>query len=565
MAKAAPDAVFLHCLPAYRGNEVDAEVIDGPASLVWQEAENRLHAQKALLSWLVEQHESRGDPMTVSTSRAARQQRIVEILASTPVRSQTELLDHLAADGIEVTQATLSRDLVDVGAERVRGRQEPRVRRAGGGRRPHRARRPGRRGAGDPAAGALPRAARLAPSTRPTWSSCARRRGPRASSPRRSTTRASRRCSAPSPATTPIMVVTAGTPTRPGRRPPSPLTWRLRAERTAPSRPGPLRPRSSSQNQASESALWGGRFAGGPADALAALSKSTHFDWRLALHDIAGSRAHARVLHGAGLLDDATLDGDARRPRAAAGRRRVRRLRARTQADEDVHTRSGARAHRAGRRRRRWPAAGRPVAQRPGGHALPDVPARARPARRRAACSTSSTRSSTRPTRHLGVAMPGRTHLQHAQPVLLSHHLLAHAWALLRDVDRLRDWDARAADVAVRLRAPWPGPRSGSTPRPSPPTSASTGSVENSIDGTASRDFVAEFAFVAAMIGRRPVPAGRGGGALGDQGVLVRHARRRLLHRVEHHAAEEEPRRRRAGPRQGRPADRRPDRPARRR
>jgi ornithine carbamoyltransferase len=58
MAKAAADAVFLHCLPAYRGYEVDAEVVDGPASLVWQEAENRLHAQKALLSWLVEQHES---------------------------------------------------------------------------------------------------------------------------------------------------------------------------------------------------------------------------------------------------------------------------------------------------------------------------------------------------------------------------------------------------------------------------------------------------------------------------------------------------------------------------
>jgi argininosuccinate lyase len=53
--------------------------------------------------------------------------------------------------------------------------------------------------------------------------------------------------------------------------------------------------------------LWGGRFAGGPADALAALSKSTHFDWRLAPYDLAGSRAHARVLHSAGLLDDATL------------------------------------------------------------------------------------------------------------------------------------------------------------------------------------------------------------------------------------------------------------------
>ena len=61
MARAAADAVFLHCLPAYRGYEVDAEVIDGPASLVWQEAENRLHAQKALLSWLVEHHREAGN------------------------------------------------------------------------------------------------------------------------------------------------------------------------------------------------------------------------------------------------------------------------------------------------------------------------------------------------------------------------------------------------------------------------------------------------------------------------------------------------------------------------
>ncbi|MBR5951424.1 MAG: argininosuccinate lyase, partial [Actinomycetaceae bacterium] len=56
-------------------------------------------------------------------------------------------------------------------------------------------------------------------------------------------------------------------------------------------------------------ALWGGRFSGGPADALTELSRSTHFDWRLAHYDIAGSRAHARALAGAGLLDEAELQG----------------------------------------------------------------------------------------------------------------------------------------------------------------------------------------------------------------------------------------------------------------
>ncbi len=55
LALAAPGAHVLHCLPAYRGKEITAEVLDGPRSIVWDEAEFRLHAQKALLTWLVDQ------------------------------------------------------------------------------------------------------------------------------------------------------------------------------------------------------------------------------------------------------------------------------------------------------------------------------------------------------------------------------------------------------------------------------------------------------------------------------------------------------------------------------
>ena len=55
MSLADPGAVFIHCLPADRGYEVDADVIDGPQSVIWDEAENRLHAQKALLVWLLKQ------------------------------------------------------------------------------------------------------------------------------------------------------------------------------------------------------------------------------------------------------------------------------------------------------------------------------------------------------------------------------------------------------------------------------------------------------------------------------------------------------------------------------
>ncbi|RYV49296.1 argininosuccinate lyase, partial [Pengzhenrongella frigida] len=101
---------------------------------------------------------------------------------------------------------------------------------------------------------------------------------------------------------------------------------------------------------------------------------------------------------------------------------------------------------------------------------------------------------------HGEAPMPGRTHMQHAQPVLLAHHLLAHAWPMLRDVERWVDWDARAA------RSPYgSGALAGSSLGLDPAAIAAElgfdGPVENSIDGTASRDVVAEFAFVAAMTG----------------------------------------------------------------
>ena len=244
--------------------------------------------------------------------------------------------------------------------------------------------------------------------------------------------------------------------------------------------------------------LWGGRFAGGPSDALAALSKSTHFDWRLAGQDIAGSKAHARVLHGAELLTDAELAGmlDA-----------LERLRQDVASgafvagddDEDVHTalerglidRAGAELGgklRAGRSRNDQIATLtrmylRDEARVIAGLVLDVVDALVAQA-----------------AAHPGAAMPGRTHLQHAQPVLLAHHLLAHAWPLMRDVERFVDWDARAA------RSPYgSGALAGSSLGLDPAAVAADlgfdGPVENSIDGTASRDVMAEFAFVSAMLG----------------------------------------------------------------
>ncbi len=248
-----------------------------------------------------------------------------------------------------------------------------------------------------------------------------------------------------------------------------------------------------------EGALWGGRFADGPSPELVALSRSTHFDWRLTPYDLAGSRAHANALHRAGLLTDAdhaelTRGLDVLADRYAAGQL------APDPSDEDVHGALerllilevgedvGGRL-RAGRSRNDQVATlfrmflrdhARVLAAR----VLDLVEALADQARD-----------------HLDAVMPGRTHLQHAQPVLLSHHLLAHAWALLRDVDRLRDWDRRVSADSPYGGGALAGSTLGLDPHAVARELGFEESSANSIDGTAARDFAAEFAFVAAMIG----------------------------------------------------------------
>ncbi|MGH3506583.1 MAG: argininosuccinate lyase, partial [Nocardioidaceae bacterium] len=239
--------------------------------------------------------------------------------------------------------------------------------------------------------------------------------------------------------------------------------------------------------------------AGGPSPELAALSKSTHFDWRLAPYDLAGSRAHARVLAVAGLLDEGDLvrllEGiDELERLVGTGKFRP------ADGDEDVHGALerglvellgpglGGRL-RAGRSRNDQVATQFRLFLRDHGRTIAAVVLDLVDALAAQAAA------------HPSAPMPGRTHLQHAQPVLLAHHLLAHAWPLLRDVERLQEWDARVAAGSPYGSGALAGSSLGLDPEQVARDLGFTGSAANSIDGTAARDFVAEFAFVTAMIG----------------------------------------------------------------
>ncbi|GLW66974.1 argininosuccinate lyase [Actinomadura rubrobrunea] len=243
--------------------------------------------------------------------------------------------------------------------------------------------------------------------------------------------------------------------------------------------------------------LWGGRFEGGPSDALARLSVSVQFDWRLAPYDLMGSRAHARVLHRAGLLTDEELERmlgalDDLERACRTGEFRP------TAADEDVHT-----ALERGLLERLGTLGGKLRAGRSrNDQVATDLRLYLRDHVRRIVHRLVELETAliNQAERNLGVAAPGMTHLQHAQPVLFSHQLLAHVQPLTRDIDRLRDWDKRAAVSPLGS-----GALAGSSLPLDPQATAEElgfdSAAPNSMDAVADRDFVAEFLFAAAMIG----------------------------------------------------------------
>jgi argininosuccinate lyase len=243
--------------------------------------------------------------------------------------------------------------------------------------------------------------------------------------------------------------------------------------------------------------LWASRFAGGPSEALARLSSSVHFDWRLAPYDLRGSKAHARVLHRAGLLADDELDRmlaalDELTDDVAAGRFVA------TPEDEDVHT-----ALERGLLERLGPLGGKLRAGRSrNDQVATDLRLYLRDGARQVAEGLAALEQALleQAAQHLDTPAPGMTHLQHAQPVLFAHQLLAHVQAFSRDVDRLRDWDRRAAVSPLGS-----GALAGSSLPVDPvATAAELGfarAADNSMDAVSDRDFVAEFLFVAALTG----------------------------------------------------------------
>ena len=245
-------------------------------------------------------------------------------------------------------------------------------------------------------------------------------------------------------------------------------------------------------------ALWGGRFSSGPDYTLQRLSKSTHFDWRLVPYDLDATAAHARALSSAGHLGSEDL------ATVLAALETVRedyladRIQPR-ESDEDVHgaleriliERVGENlggSLRAGRSRNDQIATFVRMYARDASHSLRSILLE---------CVRILIQRSEEVGEH---AMPGRTHFQHAQPVLVAHYLLAHAWPMIRNIQRIDDWSARN-NVSPYGGGALAGGGLGLDPETIASELGFDGVQPNSLDGTSSRDVVAEFLYITAQIG----------------------------------------------------------------
>jgi argininosuccinate lyase len=245
------------------------------------------------------------------------------------------------------------------------------------------------------------------------------------------------------------------------------------------------------------STLWHGRFAGGPAEELLAFTVSLPFDRRLADDDITGSRAHVRGLGRAGILDDTEVKAVLDALDQVSGELHDGTF-SFLPSDEDIHTAverrvtelagpAGGKLHTGRSRNDQVATDLRLFAKRE----LLAVAARVLDLQ-----DVLVTRA-----REAGdTYLPGYTHLQRAQPVLLAHHLLAHVWALARDVDRLLD-ARRRLDVSPLGAGALAG---SSLPLDPAGTAADLGFADvfaNSLDAVSDRDFVAEGLFALTLLG----------------------------------------------------------------
>ncbi|MFJ3524813.1 argininosuccinate lyase [Pseudomonas sp. NPDC090203] len=243
--------------------------------------------------------------------------------------------------------------------------------------------------------------------------------------------------------------------------------------------------------------LWGARFKSGPAEAMANLSRSPAVYFRMTPYDVAGSRAHAHELQRAGLLsadETARIIACLESIKNDFAEGKVQPI----AADEDVHTfierllteRLGALGGklRAGRSRNDQTAN--------------DMRLFLRDRIRALTLSILELQQAlvAQAEQHLHTIAPGFTHLQQAQPIVFAHHLMAHAQAISRDIQRLQDWDRRFS-LSPLGAAAMAGSAIARDLQSSAKELGYAGPCENSIDAVASRDHVAEFLFCASMLG----------------------------------------------------------------